>query len=59
MILHMSALLGGIVLVIADAIARTVLAPAQLPVGVITVLLGVPAFLWLLAKMSTWGEARS
>jgi len=51
--------LGGIVLVIADAIARTVLAPAQLPVGVITVLLGVPTFLWLLAKMSTWGEARS
>ena len=33
MILHMSALLGGIVLVIADAIARKVLAPAQLPVG--------------------------
>jgi iron complex transport system permease protein len=59
MILNMSALAGGIVLVIADAIARTILAPAQLPVGVITVLLGVPAFLWLLAKMSTWGESRS
>jgi len=36
--------------VIADTLARTVLAPAQLPVGVLTALLGVPVFLLLLAR---------
>lgn len=43
-------LLGGSLLVIADTLARSVLAPAQLPVGVLTALLGVPVFLWLLAR---------
>lgn len=42
-------LLGGSFLVLADTVARTVIAPAQLPVGVITALLGVPVFLFLLA----------
>jgi iron complex transport system permease protein len=36
--------------VVADTLARTVLAPIQLPVGVLTALLGVPAFLYLLAR---------
>lgn len=39
---------GGIVLLAADILARVLLAPQQLPVGVITALLGAPAFLWLL-----------
>lgn len=43
-------LLGGILLVLADALARTLLAPQQLPVGVITALLGVPLFLYLMHK---------
>jgi len=43
-------LLGGSLLVIADTLARTVVAPAQLPVGVLTALLGVPVFLILLAR---------
>jgi len=43
-------LLGGVFLVLADTLARTALAPQQLPVGVITALLGVPAFLYLLAR---------
>jgi len=43
-------LLGGSLLVIADTLARSVLAPAQLPVGVLTALLGVPVFLFLLAR---------
>jgi iron complex transport system permease protein len=34
----------------ADLIARTVIAPAQLPVGVITALIGVPVFLWMLLR---------
>jgi len=45
-----SVLLGGTLLMAADLIARTVVAPAQLPVGVITALLGVPTFLYLLLR---------
>ena len=45
-----SALLGGSFLVIADTLARTVLAPLQLPVGVLTALIGVPVFLFLLSR---------
>lgn len=45
-----TALLGGSFLVLADTAARTVIAPAQLPVGVLTALLGVPVFLFLLAR---------
>lgn len=45
-----SALFGGAFLVFSDTVARTVLAPRQLPVGVITALLGVPLFLILLNR---------
>ncbi len=45
-----SALTGGSLLVIADTLARTVLAPQQLPVGVLTALIGVPLFLYLLRR---------
>jgi len=41
-------LFGGAFLVICDTVARTVIAPAEIPVGVITSLLGGPFFLWLL-----------
>ena len=44
------ALAGGTLLLLADTLARTVIAPQQLPVGVITALLGVPVFLWLLRR---------
>jgi iron complex transport system permease protein len=40
---------GGAFLALCDAAARTVLAPAELPVGILTALLGGPFFLWLLA----------
>jgi iron complex transport system permease protein len=43
-------LAGGSLLVLADTVARTVLAPVQLPVGVIMALLGVPTFLVLLLR---------
>jgi len=49
-ILPASALAGGTLLVLADTLARTVIAPEQLPVGVITALLGVPVFLYLLHR---------
>jgi len=45
-----AALLGGTLLVLADTLARTVVAPQQLPVGVITAALGVPLFLVLLRR---------
>jgi iron complex transport system permease protein len=50
LLLPASALAGGSLLVIADTLARTVVAPQQLPVGVLTALIGVPVFLYLLAR---------
>ncbi len=47
-LLPAAALLGGCLLVIADTLARTLLAPRQLPVGTLTALIGVPVFLYLL-----------
>lgn len=43
-------LAGGALLTLADTAARTVIAPQQLPVGVLTALIGVPVFLFLLAR---------
>jgi iron complex transport system permease protein len=45
-----SALAGGTLLVLADTLARTLMAPRQLPVGAITAVVGVPAFLYLLRR---------
>ena len=41
---------GGVFLVIADVVARTVIAPAQIPVGVVTAVVGAPVFLALLVR---------
>ncbi len=45
-----SALAGGSLLVIADTLARTILAPRQLPVGALTAAIGVPLFLFLMTR---------
>ncbi len=45
-------LLGGTLLTLADAVARTAFAPRELPVGVVTALIGVPVFAFLLRKMT-------
>lgn len=50
LILPACALAGGTLLALADTLARIVIAPEQLPVGVITALLGVPTFLYLLYR---------
>ena len=50
LILPACALAGGTLLVLADTLARVVIAPEQLPVGVITALLGVPTLLYLLYR---------
>ena len=43
-----SGLMGAILLLLADLVARTILAPAELPVGIVTAFLGVPFFVYLL-----------
>jgi iron complex transport system permease protein len=50
LILPASFLIGAAFLMLADAAARTVLSPSELPVGVLTSLLGGPFFLWLLRR---------
>jgi iron complex transport system permease protein len=49
-LLPASALAGGALLLVADTLARQIVAPAQLPTGVITALIGVPTFLYLLRR---------
>lgn len=59
LLLPAAALLGGSLLIIADTLARTLLAPRQLPVGILTALVGVPLFLLLLHHgRNVHGEAR-
>jgi iron complex transport system permease protein len=48
LLLPASALVGGMFLMIADTIARTIMAPAEIPVGVVTALVGGPFFIYLL-----------
>lgn len=50
LLLPAASLAGGALLTLADTLARTVIAPQQLPVGVLTALIGVPVFLFLLAR---------
>ncbi|MFA6311857.1 MAG: iron ABC transporter permease [Sterolibacterium sp.] len=50
LLLPASVLAGGTLLVVADTLARILVAPQQLPVGVLTALLGVPVFLYLLSR---------
>jgi iron complex transport system permease protein len=50
LVLPASALFGAAFLVVCDVLARTVMAPIELPVGVITALIGGPFFLWLLVR---------
>jgi len=49
-LLPASALLGGAILVFSDVIARVLIAPQELPVGVITSFLGVPFFIYFLKR---------
>ncbi|MGV3482926.1 MAG: FecCD family ABC transporter permease [Planctomycetaceae bacterium] len=50
-----SGCIGAIILLVSDALARTVVAPAELPVGIVTALLGCPFFLVLLKTRSSRG----
>jgi iron complex transport system permease protein len=50
MLLPSSAFGGAIALVIADTIARTIVAPSELPVGAVTAIVGAPFFIYLLRR---------
>ena len=49
-VLPASALFGATFLVLCDLLARTILAPVEIPVGVVTAIIGGPFFLWLLVR---------
>lgn len=49
-VLPISALLGGILVVWVDVIARVLIAPEELPVGILTAVIGGPIFIWMLKK---------
>ena len=49
-LLPASALLGGSLLLVADMITRIIVTPAELPIGILTALIGAPFFLWILLK---------
>lgn len=44
-----SSLLGAILMIVSDTVARTIIAPAELPIGVLTAFIGAPVFLWMLS----------
>ncbi|MGY6709389.1 MAG: FecCD family ABC transporter permease [Rhizobiaceae bacterium] len=49
-LLPASALLGAALLVLADSVSRTIVAPAELPIGIVTAAVGAPFFLWILLR---------
>ncbi|MEC6881217.1 vitamin B12 ABC transporter permease BtuC [Photobacterium piscicola] len=49
-LLPLSAICGGILLVLADTLSRVLLADADLPIGVVTTSLGAPVFIWMLMR---------
>ena len=50
-----SMMLGAALLLAADLVARTVALPAELPIGVVTALIGGPFFVWLIRRRRDWG----
>lgn len=50
-----AALLGAALLVLADLVARRITAPAELPIGIVTAVMGAPVFLWILLRRRGFG----
>ena len=50
-----SALLGAVMMSVIDIVARLLIAPAELPVGIITAVIGAPVFLWILIRQQRRG----
>ncbi|HVG16686.1 MAG TPA: iron chelate uptake ABC transporter family permease subunit, partial [Chitinophagaceae bacterium] len=51
-----SALLGAVALTLTDVICRIIIAPAEMPIGIVTAFVGAPVFLWLLSRIKKNGE---
>jgi iron complex transport system permease protein len=51
----LSALLGACLVLLADLVARTIVVPAELPIGILTAMIGGPFFLWLLLRQRDQG----
>jgi iron complex transport system permease protein len=56
-LLPASALLGAVIMTVVDIIARVIIAPAELPIGIITAVVGAPVFLWVLMLQQRRGSA--
>jgi iron complex transport system permease protein len=56
-LLPASALLGATLLLLADVVARVIMPPAELPIGIITAVVGAPVFLWILLRQQRRGSA--
>ncbi|GAB4173226.1 MAG: iron ABC transporter permease [Terrimicrobiaceae bacterium] len=54
-LLPASALLGAVILLAADSVSRVIVAPAELPIGILTALLGAPVFLFLVRQRRRMG----
>lgn len=52
-----SALLGAVIMSVVDIVARIIIPPAELPVGIITAVVGAPVFLWILLRQQRNGSA--
>jgi iron complex transport system permease protein len=55
-LLPASALLGALLMVVVDVVARLVIPPAELPIGIITAVFGAPVFLWILLRQQRRGS---
>ncbi|GAB4424047.1 MAG: iron ABC transporter permease [Chloroflexi bacterium OHK40] len=56
-VLPIATLLGGLYLVLVDLIGRTIIAPSEVPVGIVTAALGGPFFIWLMHRRRSGGGA--
>jgi iron complex transport system permease protein len=56
-VLPIGALLGGVYLVLVDLVGRTIIAPQELPVGIVTAAVGGPFFIWLMRQRRVGGGA--
>ena len=54
-LLPASAMLGAALMLIADLVARHIVLPAELPIGIVTACVGGPFFLWLLSRRRRGG----
>jgi iron complex transport system permease protein len=56
-LLPASALLGALMMEVIDIVARVIIPPAELPIGIITAVIGAPVFLWILLRQQRRGSA--